>query len=77
MGKSKPGGGKEREVRHKSEPSLRKGGWGDNLISSVRFNKERNNQDKTGLFVQSNLLITDTKGTGISVRIIEVFVLER
>ena len=29
------------------------------------------------LCVQSNLFITDTKGTGISVRVIEVSVLER
>ena len=28
-------------------------------------------------YIQSNLFITDTKGTGISVRIIEVSVLER
>ena len=51
MGKDKPEGGKERELRQKSEPSLRGGGWGDNLISCVRFNEERNKQDKTGLLV--------------------------
>ena len=45
------GGGKDRELRHKSEPSLWGGGWGDNLISCVRFNEERNKQDKTGLFI--------------------------
>ena len=51
MGRDKPGGGKEGELRHESEPSLRGGGWGDNLISCVRFNEERNKQDKTGLFI--------------------------
>ena len=50
MGKGEPGGGKERELRRKGEPSLRGGGWGDNLMSGVRFNEERNKQDKAGLF---------------------------
>ena len=47
MGRGEPGGGKERDLRHKSEPSLREGGWGDSLISCVRFNEKRNKQDKT------------------------------
>ena len=51
MGRSEPGGGKERELSYKREPSLRGGGWGDNLISCVRFREERNEQDKTGLFI--------------------------
>ena len=51
MGSDEPGGGKERELRHKSEPSLRGGGRGDNLISCVRLSEERNKQDKTGLLI--------------------------
>ena len=35
MGRGEPGGGEER-VRHKGELSLRKRGWGDDLMSGVR-----------------------------------------
>ena len=48
MGRGEPRGGKERELRHKGEPSLQGGGLGDHLMSGVRFNEERNKQDKTG-----------------------------
>ena len=45
MGRGEPGGGKEREIRRQSVPSLRGGGWGDKLgVSGVRFNEERNKQ---------------------------------
>ena len=41
MGRGEPGGGKERGLRHKGEPSLRGGGWGDNLMPGVPFKGER------------------------------------
>ena len=31
MGRGEPGGGKEREIRRQSVPSLRGGGWGGKL----------------------------------------------
>ena len=51
MGRGEPGGGKERELRHNDLPSLLGGGWGDNVMSGVRFNEERNKQDKAGIFI--------------------------
>ena len=51
MGGGELGGEKERELKHKGEPSLRGGGWGDNLMSGVRFNEKRNKQDKTRLII--------------------------
>ena len=40
------GDGKERDFGYKSEPSLREGGWCDNLLSGVRVNEERKNRIK-------------------------------
>ena len=34
------------EFGYKSEPSLRGGGWCDNLLSGVRVNEKRKKQDK-------------------------------
>ena len=46
---------KEGELAHKSVPSLRGGGWGNNLlyVPGVHFNEERNKEHKTGLFIQN------------------------
>ena len=35
---------------YKSEPSLRGGGWCDNLLSGASVNEERKKQDKIRLF---------------------------
>ena len=41
-----PGDGKERDFGYKSGPSLRGGGWCDNLLSGVRVNEDRKNRIK-------------------------------
>lgn len=51
MGGGETGGRKERVLGHKSKPLLLRGGWGDELMSSVCFNDEKNKPDKTDLFV--------------------------
>ena len=57
MGGSEPGGEKERELSHKGETSLRGGGWGDDLMSGVPLNEERNEQNKAGPFIRSSRTI--------------------
>ena len=64
MKRGEPGGGKERELRYKVDKgklSLRGGGWGDDLISDVRFNEEKNEQDKRGLFILTSRKIMHSR----------------
>ena len=61
MGRSEPGGEKERELAlgWKQESSLRGGGRGAKCKTGIRFNEKRNKQDKAGLFIP-NLCKTDS-----------------
>ena len=62
MGRGELGVVKGRELRHKREPSLWGGRWGGDVMSGVRFNEERNKQDKTGPFIHNSgkIMLTDS-----------------
>ena len=59
MGRGEFKGGKEQELRHKGEPSMREGEWGDYLTAFVRFNEESNKQAYLYL-TRVKLCITDS-----------------